>query len=209
MICTTGGTVSKKPFFKRPKGVCGRDLGGPLVCLEDGIPKLAGVVSYAEGCGDFDHPGIHTKVSAFIDWIKQSMETVPLAFKPCRYEWIGDNHCDDENNHPACDYDGGDCSDTKPDKCTEPMWIGDGNCDDENNFKECDFDDGDCCSDTKHLHCKICQCKEEPQECPRPYWIGDGNCDDENNVAACDFDGNDCCTDVQHKYCHKCTCKKT
>ena len=91
--------------------------------------------------------------------------------------WVGDGHCDDENNHPKCNYDGGDCcldedhkhckiceckdpNHTHKEICGKPMWIGDGNCDDENNFKECDYDDGDCCSDTKHLYCKICKCKE-------------------------------------------------
>ena len=26
-----------------------------------------------------------------------------------RPQWKGDNYCDDENNHPGCEYDGGDC----------------------------------------------------------------------------------------------------
>ena len=35
------------------------------------------------------------------------------------HDWIGDGFCDDENNVPECDYDGGDCCvDTDKDYCT-------------------------------------------------------------------------------------------
>ena len=27
----------------------------------------------------------------------------------CNENWKGDNFCDDDNNHEACEYDGGDC----------------------------------------------------------------------------------------------------
>ena len=145
--------------------------------------------------------------------------------------WVGDGHCDDENNNPECDFDGGDCcldedhkhykicdckdpNHTHTEICSKPMWIGDGNCDDENNFKECDYDDGDCCSDTKHLHCTECLCKtngssseeDTPKTCIFHDWIGDGVCDDENNVPECDYDGGDCCVDSEQKHCKVCEC---
>ena len=95
-------------------------------------------------------------------------------------QWIGDGQCDDDNNNPECDFDGGDCcSDTEQIHCTECLcktngsssveedlpntcisheWIGDGVCDDENNVPECDYDGGDCCVDTEQKHCKVCEC---------------------------------------------------
>ena len=35
-------------------------------------------------------------------------------------KWKGDNWCDDENNHPGCEYDGGDCcgDDVRKNYCT-------------------------------------------------------------------------------------------
>ena len=32
-----------------------------------------------------------------------------MKFYIHRPQWKGDNYCDDENNHPGCEYDGGDC----------------------------------------------------------------------------------------------------
>ena len=72
MICTIGG-IQFSPTKKVDRGVCGRDIGGPLVCLENGIPKLTGVIEYSKGCGDVKHPSVHKKVSAFIDWIQHSI----------------------------------------------------------------------------------------------------------------------------------------
>ena len=96
-------------------------------------------------------------------------------------------------------------------QCEKPKWVGDTNCDDENNHPECDYDGGDCCTDTKHLYCKKCECKEKDKikhkHCPKPFYVHDGNCDDENNIAECDYDGGDCCTDVEQKYCTECECK--
>ena len=97
----------------------------------------------------------------------------------CIQEWIGDGLCEDENNVPQCDYDGGECCGivdkkhckeckckdpsfgppkrTFPDKCIHE-WIGDGLCEDENNVPECDYDGGDCCIDTEQKHCQKCEC---------------------------------------------------
>ena len=163
----------------------------------------------------------------------------------CIQEWIGDGLCEDENNVPECDYDGGDCcgivdkKHCKECKCKDPSFggtvdkqpcfnsklRGDGNCDDENNNPECDFDGGDCCTDTRHLQCHDCICKdqnhsnfgvfgvkriimktENTKDCPKSFWIGDGHCDDENNIPECNFDGGDCCIDTEQKHCQKCEC---
>ena len=41
--------------------------------------------------------------------------------KDClKSKWIGDTNCDDENNFPECNYDGGDCcTDTRHFHCKE------------------------------------------------------------------------------------------
>ncbi len=33
---------------------------------------LAGITSYGEGCANVESPGIYTRVSAYLDWIKKN-----------------------------------------------------------------------------------------------------------------------------------------
>merc|ERR1712111_105307 len=134
--------------------------------------------------------------------------------------WVGDNFCDDGNNTPGCDYDGGDCCGDdvnttycsaceclEQGECEAPVWQGDGFCDDGNNNAGCDFDGGDCCGDDVNTtYCSICECAEV---CGNPQWEGDNFCDDENNNAGCNFDGGDCCGEaVNFTYCTECACKE-
>eukprot|EP00093_Oithona_nana_P014690 14690.XXX_355013_354359_1 [CDS] Oithona nana genome sequencing. len=183
------------------KNACQGDSGGPLICLENGLPVLTGVTSFGEKCGK--PPGIFTRVTSYLSWIKSQMEP-PLAQPPqtCTTATTTTTTTTTKSTTTTTTTT---TTTQQTQVCGEPMWIGDGNCDDENNFEECDYDDGDCCTDKLHLHCKKCECKE-PQVCPRPYWVGDGNCDDENNIAACNFDDNDCCEDTNHNYCKECKC---
>merc|ERR1711976_896101 len=131
----------------------------------------------------------------------------------CVPSWIADGYCDDENNTPECEFDGGDCCDNDQDDwdfycndcecldqggCAVPEWFADGYCDDENNTPECDFDGGDCCDNDMEdwdYYCNECECFDNDIEivCEVPDWFADGYCDDENNTPECDFDGGDCC----------------
>ncbi|XP_017156044.1 trypsin eta isoform X2 [Drosophila miranda] len=46
---------------------CQGDSGGPLMCNN----RLSGLVSYGDGCGKPNVPGVYTNVSYFHDWIVQ------------------------------------------------------------------------------------------------------------------------------------------
>ena len=55
---------------------CEGDSGGPLVTMgRDDTAIVYGVVSFGhiEGCGHSDFPGIYTRVTVFLDWIRSKM----------------------------------------------------------------------------------------------------------------------------------------
>jgi PKD repeat protein len=60
---------------------CQGDSGGPLAVYDqsDDTWKLAGVVSWGEGCADTDKPGLYARVSHFESWINARMNGGPIA----------------------------------------------------------------------------------------------------------------------------------
>lgn len=57
---------------------CEGDSGGPLV-LSDSEPVLVGIVSWGDGCGRNDAPGVYTRIDSkyFRDWIDRAMAADP------------------------------------------------------------------------------------------------------------------------------------
>ncbi|XP_043468137.1 trypsin-2-like [Leptopilina heterotoma] len=50
------------------KDACINDSGGPMVANR----KLYGIVSWGEGCGNKNYPGVYTHVAKYIKWIKKN-----------------------------------------------------------------------------------------------------------------------------------------
>lgn len=54
------------------------DSGGPLVCGNNDRMTLMGLISWGDGCGQRDKPGVYTRVTEYISWINNKMKENPF-----------------------------------------------------------------------------------------------------------------------------------
>jgi hypothetical protein len=55
------------------RDACSGDSGGPLIKQVDGTSVILGLVSWGDGCGEADKPGVYTSVQYHFDWIQNTV----------------------------------------------------------------------------------------------------------------------------------------
>jgi trypsin len=55
---------------------CQGDSGGPLFAYEGGKQILTGITSFGEGCAWPGYPGVYTRISTYLPWIKRMIDII-------------------------------------------------------------------------------------------------------------------------------------
>ncbi|XP_025146342.3 hepatocyte growth factor activator isoform X1 [Bubalus bubalis] len=56
-------------YFDCRSDACQGDSGGPLACEKNGVAYLYGIISWGDGCGRLNKPGVYTRLANYVDWI--------------------------------------------------------------------------------------------------------------------------------------------
>ncbi|OWK59987.1 Hepatocyte growth factor activator [Lonchura striata] len=60
-------------YFDSKSDACQGDSGGPLACEENDISYLYGIISWGDGCGRPNKPGVYTRVTNYVKWINEKI----------------------------------------------------------------------------------------------------------------------------------------
>ncbi|NXS21182.1 HGFA factor, partial [Mystacornis crossleyi] len=64
-------------YFDSKSDACqvmlGGDSGGPLACEKNDISYLYGIISWGDGCGRVNKPGVYTRVTNYVKWINEKI----------------------------------------------------------------------------------------------------------------------------------------
>ncbi|KAF2983104.1 hypothetical protein EK904_011154 [Melospiza melodia maxima] len=60
-------------YFDSKSDACQGDSGGPLACEENDISYLYGIISWGDGCGRVNKPGVYTRVTNYVQWINEKI----------------------------------------------------------------------------------------------------------------------------------------
>ncbi|XP_055528727.1 CLIP domain-containing serine protease B4-like [Wyeomyia smithii] len=65
--------ICAKGAEKKIRDACQGDSGGPLMANMNGYWYLVGIVSFGPPCGRTQLPGVYTRVTSYMDWIKKNL----------------------------------------------------------------------------------------------------------------------------------------